>query len=109
MVQQVKVAPRNADRTVVSVGDSFYLLTEVLDLSKRVRIEHVEAKLLDLESSRAVPSMPAQELDAVVYTKFGGSLVVLAGKELVRGASDKGIPKVPGRFVSAYALKQAKR
>lgn len=109
MVQQVKVAPRNADRTVVSLGDSFYLLTEVIDLSKRIRIDYVETALLDVESSRAVPSMPKQELDAVVYTKHGGNLVVLAGKELIQAAMDNGRPKVPGRFVSAYALKQAKR
>jgi hypothetical protein len=100
----------NNDRTVVSLGDSFYLLTEVLELARRTRIEKVETVSLDLEDSRAIPSMPRSvETDSVVHTKFGGKLVVLAGKEIVRAALDKGVEKVPGRFVSPYALKQAKR
>lgn len=103
-------AQLNNDRTVVSLGETFYLLSDVLEMARRVRIEKVETASLDLVDSRAIPSMPRSVItDAVVHTKFGGKLVVLAGKEIVQAALDKGVEKVPGRFVSPYALKQAKR
>lgn len=110
MPHQLTVRPRNSDRVVLSLGDNFYMVTEIHELSKRSKISHVETATLDMESSRAIPAMPViDDLKEVVYTKHEGRMVVLMGKEIIRAAQDKGVPKVPGRFVAPYVLKQAKR
>lgn len=97
-------------RVIIDHNGAFYPLTEVIKLAASNRKAKVPVGDLELDEVVLRPSTSpeSEQLDAVIYTRLGGKLILLAGRKLVRDALDKGVNEVPGRFLSNYALKQTK-
>lgn len=97
-------------RQVLRWNDALYDLESVVALAKQVRIAKVKVAELTVgdEAGELIPPHPSTGLDEVVYTKRGGTLVVLLGSIKVHQAETLERTEVPGRFISTFALKKAK-
>lgn len=111
MTSNYQQAPQGG-RVLIDIDGSYYFLEQVIAVANRSRIAKVPAN--DLVEGQVMyrpvtqGAAAADAVDAVIYTRLEGKLLVLAGRQILRAAMEKGSSEVPGRFVSNYALKQTK-
>lgn len=94
-------------RKILRYNDSIYVADDVVEIGKRSKISKIAINELALDAATLTPGS-CQEVKEVIYIKRGNSFVLLLGKEVVDDFMLKGNPVVPGRLISAFALKQAK-
>lgn len=111
MTSNNQPAPQGG-RTLVDIDGSYYFLEQVISVAGRSRIAKVPVGDLEIGQVMYRPvtqgAATADAVDAVIYTRLEGKLLVLAGRKILRAAMEKGSVEVPGRFISNYALKQTK-